>query len=203
MVGAVARREVISIRAKPPEQGAKVESWQTYAAATHETGSPAARTTIIEFFDFQCPACRRLSASLDTVMKLHKSDVRIVRRHFPLRAIHPAAFQLAAAAICMERDGAFNDWYHRVFSLQEHIASPEWRGLMSLVPSGTDTVRLRDCLAEPAVAAAVEVDISAGAQLGIRATPTFIINGHRYSGSRSVAALDSIIAFSRSVHSSR
>lgn len=69
-------------------------------------GANDARTTLVLFNDYQCPACRDLDARLDTL--LHEGLVRVYYRHFPLSS-HPHAKTAAIAAECAGRQGAFRE----------------------------------------------------------------------------------------------
>jgi protein-disulfide isomerase len=148
---------------------------------------------MVEFFDFQCPACRRLSYTLDTILTRSITRVRIVHRHFPLGTLHPRAHELAIAGECAGKLGQFEPFYRKVFDNQRAIARGEME-VIGLLPATVDTAQFRRCLVDPATSASVATDIAVGNELGIRGTPTLVINGRLYVGARSVAALDTLIA---------
>lgn len=192
VTAAVVRREMFSQPLDGSTDGDRVPNWQEYTQSPNVTGPADAEVVLVEFFDFQCPACRRLSLSLDSILARGTPSVRVVRRHYPLSNIHPHARELAIVGECVRRQGAFEAYYLNVFAAQALIGTAEWVGPMSLVPPGIDTATVRRCVTEGEGAAVVEFDIAAGDRLGIRGTPTFIINGRRFDGWRSVSSLDSL-----------
>jgi protein-disulfide isomerase len=138
-----------------------------------------------------------MSFTIDTVLARGQSSIRLVRRHFPLQNIHPKAHELARAGVCAEQQGEFDAYYRAAFEQQTTTLAPDWSGPLALMPPGIDSGRLHRCLEDPATAAIVEADIKAGSAIGLTATPSLLINGRLYRGSRSVAALDSLIAIAR------
>src|SRR5574340_620263 len=63
----------------------------------HRLGKADAKVTIVEFSDFQCPACRAAHKLLPDLLQKYPDQVEIVYRQFPLTQIHPNA-QIAAQA---------------------------------------------------------------------------------------------------------
>jgi uncharacterized membrane protein/protein-disulfide isomerase len=63
---------------------------------------PSGIITILDFTDFECPHCRSLNAGLKPLLSEYGAKVRLVRKHVPLRSIHPHADPAARAAICAE-----------------------------------------------------------------------------------------------------
>ena len=60
----------------------EVSDWKQYATAGHSLGPDDAAVTIVEFADFECTSCRRLSLYLDSLRALQTS-IRVVYRHYP------------------------------------------------------------------------------------------------------------------------
>ena len=182
IAGAVAKREFFPSAQSASVDGARVPRWEEYAQSKNSSGSVGAKIVFVEFFDFQCPACRRLAMSLDTIVERGTPVLRLVRRHFPLSSIHSRARELAIVGECVRRQGEFSAYYRNVFNAQAATRAEEWTGAFALVPTGVDTSILRACLETGDAAAVVDADIAAGDRLGITGTPTFIVNGRRYSG---------------------
>ena len=70
------------------------------------TGSAQAKVTIVEFSDFQCPACRQAEVAIKQILADYPQEVRLVYRHLPLTQIHQqamAAAELAEAAAAQEK----------------------------------------------------------------------------------------------------
>jgi len=101
-----------------------------------------------------------------------------VYRHFP---IHKAGVPAAEAAECAGQEGQFQRMHDRLFSEQDSIGVKSW--VQFAVQSGVkDTVRFVQCLNDPRTRAIVLRDSSSGKQLGVVATPTFLVNNLRIVG---------------------
>jgi protein-disulfide isomerase len=145
-------------------------------------GSRDAKVTLLEYSDFQCPACK---AYEDIVKQLRDSysseDLRIVYRHFPLRSIHPNADLAAQAAEAAGEEGKFWEMKDLLFKNQDEWAKEkDPRGLFGAYAKaiGLDVAEFdEDLLPEDDSKERVEKDYQSGVALGVNSTPTFILNG--------------------------
>lgn len=164
----------------PPESG----------PAYREKGPADARITIVEFSDFQCPACRAAEEPLHQLLELYGKDARFIFKQFPLETVHRNARAAAIAAECMGRQGKFWPLHDLLYAHQE-----EWGELEDPRASlekyekqaGADMPALKACQEDPSAAAAIEADKKEGRQRWVAATPTFFVNGKRYVGGRQLA----------------
>lgn len=97
-------------------------------ATEHILGPVSAAVTIVEFGDFECPACRQAHPAVQFLLSHFGQRVRFVFRHFPLREVHPHA-ELAAEAA--EAAGAQGKFWPR---LCEKTSSPALPKLKSVHP---------------------------------------------------------------------
>ncbi len=194
VTGLLIRRELFAERGSDDTQGRKVPSWRTLANAGTSTGRIDAPSVVIEFIDFQCPACRQLSYAMDSLIQRHGSGIRVVRRHFPLQDIHPRALELARLGTCAAQQGVFDQFYRAAFDSQRVILASPQRSLLDPIPVSWDTVTAVACAQQASTLATVRGDISAGQELRITGTPTLIVNGRLYTGARSFRVLDSLVA---------
>ncbi|MGA1047370.1 MAG: DsbA family protein [Minisyncoccia bacterium] len=145
-------------------------------------GNKDARVTLVEYSDFQCPACK---AYEDIVKQLRDAysaeDLRIVYRHFPLRSIHPNADLAAQAAEAAGEEGKFWEMKDELFKNQaEWSKEKDPRGLFGAYAKaiGLDIAEFEeDLLPEDDAKERVEKDYQSGLALGVSSTPTFILNG--------------------------
>jgi protein-disulfide isomerase len=143
-------------------------------------GSPDAKLAVVEFGDFQCPACQR--HALTTQPELDKQFVETgkvlwVVKHFPLR-IHPQAPAAAAAAECAGDQGKFWAMHHRLFEEREQWSNgddsdPVFVRLAADV--GLDRGQFTACLTSRKALERVLRDLYDGQGVGIRNIPTFIL----------------------------
>jgi protein-disulfide isomerase/uncharacterized membrane protein len=154
----------------------------------HAKGPDDAPVTIVEFSDFQCPACGQAFLDLHDVVR-RRRDVRLVFRHFPLdqrcndtieHAVHPVACLAASAAECAAQQGKFWEYHDLLFQNQASLARDNLFGFARDL--GLDMTRFRTCLDAPETLDLVRDDVRAGSALGIQSTPTIFINGRRIQG---------------------
>ena len=145
-------------------------------------GNKDAKVTLVEYSDFQCPACKAFE---DIVKQLRESysveDLKIVYRHFPLRSIHPNADLAAQAAEAAGEEGKFWEMKDLLFKNQaEWSKEKDPRGLFGAYAKslGLDVAEFdEDLLPEDDSKERVEKDYQSGVALGVNSTPTFILNG--------------------------
>jgi protein-disulfide isomerase len=151
-------------------------------------GPRDAAVTIVEFSDFQCPACAQAFGDLHDLLG-RRADVRLVFRHFPLdpscnakvtRALHPEACLAAMAAECAAQLSRFWEYHDRLFANQHALDRDSlFRYAREL---GLDIASFRTCLDAPATRARIMEDIDAATRAGVTSTPTLFINGRVIAG---------------------
>jgi predicted DsbA family dithiol-disulfide isomerase len=153
-------------------------------------GPEDAPVTIVEFSDFNCPYCQRVTSTLETLRLRYPEQVRLVYRHFPLD-MHPRARPLAEAAVCVDEQGAFWEFHDRVFETGAPLADDAIRALAGSLDVDLDAFDA--CLESGRAAAVVEQDLRDGAALGVTGTPAFFVNGIRLSGAQPAEAFERLI----------
>lgn len=162
--------------AKPSTSGAVPDVSET----DHVRGSATAPVTIIEYSDFQCPACAAFEPLVAQVSATYGDQLRVVYRHFPLYTLHKNAGAAAQAAEAAALQGKFWEMHDILFDRQN-----DWSELASTTDMfaayagliGLDVEQFKTDLASDAVRDRVKVDVSSGNAAGISATPTFYLNG--------------------------
>ncbi len=164
-------------------------------------GPANARVTIVEFSDFQCPFCKRLSSSLEQLVSEYPNDVRLVFVHFPLnldcnarelqRTMHPEACAAAVAADCADKQGRFWEMHDALFANQGSLARKTY--LKAAKDLALDLGTFEACLADPAANAAVKAATAAGVPLGVSGTPSFFVNGRVMSGAQPIEVLRAVV----------
>jgi len=157
-------------------------------ADPHTKGAGDAPVTIVEFSDFQCPACGQAFLDLHDLVR-RRRDVRLVFRHFPLdercndqveHGVHPMACLAACAAECAGEQGKFWEYHDLLFQNQTALARDTLFGLARELR--LDIPRFRTCLDDPATLELVRDDAREGGALGVQSTPTIFVNGRRIEG---------------------
>jgi protein-disulfide isomerase len=137
-------------------------------------GAANAPVTIVEFTDFQCPACAAMHPVLEDVLKSYGNKVRLVVRDFPLNQ-HENARKAAEAANAANAQGKFFEYVSVLFKNQKALDVPSLKKYASEV--GLDRVRFDAALERGMYAAEVKKDVSDGELYGVGSTPTIFVNG--------------------------
>lgn len=154
-----------------------------------QQGPDDALVTVVEFTDYECAYCARAQAPLEAAMDAIAGDVRRVIKHMPMPR-HENAAVAARIAWAAHQQGRFFDVHPRLFDAQGVLAEMG----KAAEDLGLDRERLRADLQSPEAAADVDDDLFQGAKAGVKATPTFFVNGHAYEGSRTRAEWVDILA---------
>ena len=142
-------------------------------------GLANASVTIIEFSDFQCPACQSAYPEVKRVLSLYSDRVKFVYKHFPLTNIHPLAFKAAEAAECAADQGKFWELHDKIFESKQLSVNDLKRHAREL---NLDTKLFDACLDSGAMSERVKSDMNEGNRRAVAATPTFFINNKPYQG---------------------
>ncbi len=143
-------------------------------------GAPKAPITIVEFSDFQCPACRAAHPALEQLVEKFHKEVRWNFRHFPLPQ-HENAAKAAQCAVYADQHGKFWPLADKMFAHQDQLDDA---GLARFAKEvGLDgEAMLKAVSTSDQFAALVEKDKAAGTELAIGGTPSLFINGRQYVG---------------------
>jgi protein-disulfide isomerase len=161
-------------------------------------GNKDAKVTLVEYSDFQCPACKTYE---DIVKQIRDSyspeELKFVYRHFPLRSIHPNADIAAQAAEAAGEEGKFWEMKSLLFEKQsEWENEKDPKGLFGAYAKslGIDVGKFdEDLKADDDSKERVEKDYQSGVALDISSTPTFILNGVIIKNPQSVDEFKSLI----------
>jgi len=153
-------------------------------------GPKAAKVTIVEWSDFQCPFCARVAPTLKQIEDAYGKDVRIVFRHQPL-PFHNNAKLAAEASMAAHEQGKFWPYHDKLFANQQALdrASLE-RYAQEL---GLDMGKFKAALDSGKFTKRVEEDSAAGMAVGANGTPTFLINGREFVGAQPFEAFKNVI----------
>ena len=143
-------------------------------------GKKDAKVVIVEFADFQCPACEEAYPVVKKLLKDYGDRILFVFRNFPLVDNHPQALMAAMAGACANEQGGFWPMYDKIFDNQTKLLTPDLRTYA--LQTGLNMPLFDTCIAEGKYLKKIEEDLQAGADLGVTATPTFFINGLKLSG---------------------
>jgi protein-disulfide isomerase len=139
-------------------------------------GSAAAKVTIMEISDYQCPFCKRQTQQ--TFPKLVEEYVKTGKVQFmfvdyPIAQLHPTAARSHEAAICAGEQGKY--WEMHVSLFTQPIAKDDAALIGQAKDVGLDTGAFQACLSSGKHAASIQASVSRMEQLGISGTPMMVI----------------------------
>lgn len=151
---------------------------------THMTGPKQAKVIVVEFGDFQCPACGVAYQVVKQIKEQYKGKINFAFREFPLMA-HKYGYAGALAAEAASGQGKFWEMYDKLYSNQKEWS--ESKDALTIFASyakeiGIDADKFKKDVESKKYDAKIQADLRDGNQLGINATPTFFINGKMYTG---------------------
>lgn len=151
-------------------------------ALTHVKGNPDAEVVLVEYSDFQCPACAAMYPVITELLAEYGDQLRFEYRHFPIERIHPYALQAAVAAEAAGQQGKFYEFHDLLFDNQQTWSqSPApaafFQQYAEELELNMDTFRRHSN-------ASVLRDKARGQQQqglaeGVTGTPTMFLNGER------------------------
>ena len=147
----------------------------------HIKGNPEAAVTLVEFSDFQCPACASFQPVMEKVMKSYGDKLRFEYKHFPL-PIHPYAQQAALAAEAAGQQGKFYEYHDLLFKNQQAWSTSVTPGSLFIQYAeelGLDIDQFRRQQKSSILRDAIRGDLAEARELGLTGTPTFFLNGER------------------------
>ncbi len=143
-------------------------------------GSPDAPVKIVEFSDYLCPHCRDFN--LETAPRIDEAfvatgKVQYINHYF---ALGPDRIPIVEAAYCAADQDKFWEYHHTLFVNQGRVQRADLIGYARDL--GLDVDTFTQCLDSQKHRQAIEAAIRSAQQLGVDATPTFLVNGQLLRG---------------------
>jgi protein-disulfide isomerase len=141
----------------------------------HVRGPDHAPVTVVEYGDFECPQCKQAVGAVKQVLARFENQVRVVFRNFPLEGVHPHALRAAEAAECAAGQGRFWEMHDLLFEKQPHLEPARLFDYARTI--GLDMARFTAEMDDEIYLQRVREHQKSGEASGVRATPTFFVNG--------------------------
>jgi protein-disulfide isomerase len=157
------------------------------------TTAPGNEVTVVEFLDYQCPACAAYHQNITRrLVTDYAGRITFVTRNFPLEN-HPLAQPAARAAEAAARQGKYREMYHALYDNHEQWAVTDDGQRLSddaehaatlfdryATEIGLDLDRFHTDLDSAEVRERIDADVVAGERVGVHGTPTIFVNGNRF-----------------------
>ncbi len=185
-------------------ESAKVERTRTNIAAHREAlvndpsspvaGNPEGDVTLVEFFDYQCPYCKRVIGNVMTVIE-DDPGLRVVYKEFPI--LGPASVIAARAALAARKQdpGKYLAFHEALMASRGRLSESAVMAIAA--EAGFDVTRLKRDMALPEIQQTIDRNQALAQALGITGTPSFVIGDELVPGAIDLDALRQLIAQAR------
>jgi protein-disulfide isomerase len=153
-------------------------------------GPVDAPVTVVQFAEYECFYCTQMQPVIDRVRQQWPDQVRVVFKDFPLTG-HGRAVPAAVAAHCAGEQGRFWSFHQEMMSNQGAVSERDLTEHATV--TGLDPERFAACRSSGRHEAGIFDDLAMGREHGVRATPTFFINGTLLAGMQSFERLEDVI----------
>ena len=154
-------------------------------------GNPDAIVTIVEFSDYQCPFCSRVEPTIKQLLEDYPDKIRVVFAHLPL-AFHTNALPAAKAAHAAYLQGKFWEMHDALFENQRSLSDDFYIETARQLELNIE--KFKSDMESPSTDSYIEKCISDANAVGLKGTPSFLINGVQFVGAQPIdkfrAAID-------------
>ena len=157
--------------------------------AARTTGPKEAKVNIVEFIDFECPACAGGAIKLKEYLTKYPESIRVQVKYYPLMNVHRHAVQVASYVECSARQGKFWPFFDILMPQQgqwSQLINAE--GIFDQMAKGVgiDMTKLKSCVSSDDVSATIMSEKTLGRSMGVQSTPTYFINKKMVVGTKSL-----------------
>jgi protein-disulfide isomerase len=188
----------VNLKVEMKELEFKKVDWKKISFDEEPTiGNQFAKVTVFEFSDFECHYCFKSQSDSARLREKYGKKIFWVFKDFPLQEIHEDAFQAHISANCVLQVQPAKYWSH-FKTLFDNYRSLQKENLISFIEeNGIDEKKWKACMEnselQKKIISEIQEDLKEGKKLGIKGTPTFIINGKLIVGARGYDFFDAII----------
>lgn len=172
----------------------------TVSKEDHTRGGKSASVTIVEYGDFQCPACKAYESIVRTLATKYPEAVRVTFRHFPLIQVHKNAFLAASYAEAAGAQGKFWEMHDALYDHQGEwgeALDAEQKILSYAKTIGLDLTTLQTAAKSQAVTDVIAASYKEAGMLKLQGTPSFFVNGNKVESASLQAEVEKAIVASK------
>lgn len=155
-------------------------------------GNPQGDVTLVEFFDYNCPYCRRV-APVMVDAEAADPKLRIVYKEFPI--LGPNSVFAAKAALAAQRQERYVPFHQAL--MQAKGAVDEAAVLAAAAQVGLDIKRLKTDMKDAAIQVAIDRNLELAGVLRISGTPSFVVGDEILRGATNLDMLQGLIQKAR------
>lgn len=167
----------------------------------YRRGGENPKVTVVEFADFQCPACQAVAMVLHRLHDEFGGRALFVFKNYPLdnacnqaiqQKFHEHACRAAILGRCAGQIGKFWQFHDKTYEKQADMTDArlgQWA-----LELGLSQVQIDGCMASKDILEKIKDDVGVANKLGVEGTPTLYVNSKKYVGPKSYEGLRDYIA---------
>ena len=157
--------------------------------------NPEGSVTIVEFFDYNCPYCRRVKPEVEGLLAAD-DDIRVVYREWPI--LGEGSVFAAQAALAAREQNLYEEFHWAMMGMEGRAEEPSVLRIAREI--GLDIEQLRIDMQAPEVTEHIETSMRLAELLGITGTPAFIIGDNVVPGAVDQATLAGFVEEAREIN---
>lgn len=157
-------------------------------------GNPDGDVTVVEFFDYNCPYCKRAMPEVDALLA-EDGNIRLVLREWPILS-EGSAFA-ARAALASRKQGKYVEMHNALMGMRGKVEAETVLRVAGEI--GLDIEKLKADMKSPEVEEHIATSVRLAAALGINGTPSFVIGDQLIPGFVEKAQLAEGVSAARAV----
>lgn len=155
-------------------------------------GNPKGDVTLVEFFDYRCPYCKQVQASVETLLAEDKR-LRFVYKEFPV--LGPDSVTAARAALAARKQGKYDAMHRALMSMKGQL--DEAAVFKAAGSVGLDVERLKRDMAAPEIDRMLKANSGLAEALEIRGTPAFVVGDEIVPGAIGLDTMRQLVEAAR------
>lgn len=193
-------REAIAILQQREKQALSANARQTIDNRRDELerdpnapvlGNPDGDVTVVEFFDYNCPYCKKAVEAIKALLETD-DNVRLVYREWPI--LGEDSIYAARAALAARKQGKYEEMHWALMSAPRVTEASTRRAAKKL---GLDMAQLEADMDAPEIAAHIALSMDLARNLGFSGTPSFVVGDETAPGLIPLHQLEAMVAKSR------
>jgi len=172
----------------------KIQANRDALFASHDDfiANPMGKFPVVEFFDYQCPYCKRMAPELAKIVA-EDPDVKIIFKEFPV--FGRESILAARAALASAKQGKYREFHMAIMELR---GAPSENAIFRVASRlGMDMDRLRRDMQSPSIETQIQTNLQLARAVGVRGTPAYVIGDQLVPGAMSLDQMRQLIAEKR------
>jgi len=157
-------------------------STNTSKLSNNVIGENKKNVVLVEYGDYQCPACAAYYPIIKQLVEEYKSDIQFQFRNFPLQQIHQNARAASRAAEAAGKQNKFWEMHDLLYEQQsawEQSTSANVIFEQYAKQLGLNVETYKTDFASNEINEIINADFNEGTRLGVESTPTFFLQGKK------------------------